>query len=199
MSWQPERKMTTFGDLSGRHLLVTGASSGLGAHFGRMLAASGAVVTLAARREEILRELAGEIGAPCRYVMMDVTDPASVEAAFMRAEELSGPIAGVVNNAGVAGTGAALELAASEWDRIVDTDLKGVWLVAQAAARAMVRQRQRQCLMVEWRWRRRRRARTQRAKATTTSCASSCSSKRDPAVYRPRLSRARHPHMASIP
>jgi NAD(P)-dependent dehydrogenase (short-subunit alcohol dehydrogenase family) len=127
-----------FNDLAGRHILVTGASSGLGAHFGRVLAAAGAVVTLTARREQALAELAGEIGGTCRYTVMDVTDAASIEAAFDRAEALAGPVVGLVNNAGVTVTKPVLELEAPDWDRVLDTDLRGVWLVAQAAARRLV-------------------------------------------------------------
>ena len=129
-------------DIADRHVFVTGASGGLGEHFARLLATAGAVVTLTARRERELAEIVDQIradGGRAGYVVMDVTDGGSIEAAFDRAEETAGPVVGLVNNAGVAVTRAALDLDPNDWDRVLDTDLKGVWLVAQSAARRMVR------------------------------------------------------------
>ena len=126
-----------------KHVLVTGASSGLGEHFARFLAGTcGATVTLAARREAALAQTVEDIGASggrAQSVVMDVTDSASVERAFDRAEERFGPVTVLVNNAGVASTGAALDLDEGGWDQVIDTNLKGVWLAAQSAARRMVR------------------------------------------------------------
>ena len=127
-------------DIAGRHVFVTGASGGLGEHFARLLAAAGAVVTLTARQERELAEIVGQIradGGRAGYVVMDVTDGGSIEVAFDRAEETAGPVVGLVNNAGVTVTRAALDLDPDDWDRVVDTNLKGVWLVAQEAARRM--------------------------------------------------------------
>lgn len=128
-------------DLTARHALVTGASSGLGAHFARTLARAGAVVTVAARRVQAsaavvdtIRAEGGEAGA----VTIDVTSVASIEDGLRQAEALSGPITVLVNNAGVALTCRALDLDEDGWDRVVDTDLKGVWLTAQAVARRLV-------------------------------------------------------------
>jgi NAD(P)-dependent dehydrogenase (short-subunit alcohol dehydrogenase family) len=126
-----------------KHVLVTGASSGLGQHFACFLAGScGATVTLAARREAALAQTVEDIGAGggrAQGVVMDVTDGASIERALDRAEAAFGPVAVLVNNAGVASTGAALDLDEAGWDHVVDTNLKGAWLAAQAAARRMVR------------------------------------------------------------
>ncbi|MBZ0249579.1 MAG: SDR family oxidoreductase, partial [Burkholderiales bacterium] len=71
-------------------------------------------------------------------VALDVTDPASVEAAVRRAAGLAGPIDILVNNAGVADTKASLELTEADWRRVLDTNLDGAWRVAQAVAKAMV-------------------------------------------------------------
>src|SRR5580704_15184460 len=98
--------------LSGRHALVTGASSGLGRHFASVLAAAGATVTVAARRETALAETVAALvasGAKAQAVRMDVTDATSVERAFAEAEAGQGAVTIVINNAGVTMTRAALE------------------------------------------------------------------------------------------
>jgi NAD(P)-dependent dehydrogenase (short-subunit alcohol dehydrogenase family) len=130
--------------LSGRHALVTGASSGLGRHFAGVLAAAGASVTVAARREAALAQTVEAVrasGAQAHAVRMDVTDEASVEHAFAAAEEQFGPVGVVINNAGVTFTRPALEVAETDWTSLIDTNLKGGWLVAQHAARRMIHHR----------------------------------------------------------
>ncbi len=131
--------------LDGKHVLVTGASSGLGEHFARVLAASGARVSLAARREAALARTVADIaaqGGQAQAVVMDVTDAAGIERALERAEAGFGPVTTLVNNAGVTVTRAALDLDEAAWDQVVDTNLKGVWLTAQAVARRIVQHRQ---------------------------------------------------------
>ncbi len=127
--------------LTGRHALVTGASSGLGRHFAGVLAAAGASVTVAARRETALAETVSSIkasGAKAQAVRMDVTDATSIERAFVEAEADQGAVTIVINNAGVTMTRAALEVAERDWSSILDTNLKGTWLVAQQAAKRMI-------------------------------------------------------------
>ena len=127
--------------LNARHALVTGASSGLGRHFAGVLAAAGARVSVAARRDVALAQTVLAVrtsGAQVQSVRMDVTNAGSVEQAFAVAEAQFGPVGILVNNAGVTGTRAALDVAESEWSRVIDTNLKGSWLVAQHAARRMV-------------------------------------------------------------
>jgi len=129
-------------DMSGRNVLVTGASSGLGRHFAQVLAGSGARVAIAARRTERLEELQAEIeahGGRALPVALDVRDAASVREAVACAETELGPIHVLVNNAGVADSKPILEMDEEDWDRVVDTNLKGAWLVAQETARHMVR------------------------------------------------------------
>lgn len=123
-------------NLHGRRALVTGAASGFGAHFAQVLAGAGADVVLTGRRLAPLQSLAAQIrsdGGQATALSMDVCDPASVAAAL----EAAGPLDIVINNAGVTRTAPVLEQSLQDWDTILDTDLKGVFLVAQAAARAM--------------------------------------------------------------
>jgi NAD(P)-dependent dehydrogenase (short-subunit alcohol dehydrogenase family) len=128
-------------DLSGKVALVTGASGGLGLHFARTLSGAGAKVALAARRADRLeanvatiKEARGEAVA----VAMDVTEPESVERAVAEVVDRLGPATIVVNNSGVASTQTALDLDPADWDRILDTNTKGAWLVARAAVRKLI-------------------------------------------------------------
>jgi NAD(P)-dependent dehydrogenase (short-subunit alcohol dehydrogenase family) len=129
-------------NLSGHRALVTGASSGLGRHFATTLAKAGASVAVAARRADKLAEVAQEIeAAGCRptvSVSMNVTDRASVQNALDRLIGEFGVPDIVVNNAGVSDTKRALSYDDDDWDRIVNTNLKGAWIVAQESARRMV-------------------------------------------------------------
>jgi NAD(P)-dependent dehydrogenase (short-subunit alcohol dehydrogenase family) len=127
--------------LSARHALVTGASSGLGRHFAGVLAAAGARISVAARREAALAQTVETIrasGAQAQSVRMDVTDAGSVEQSFAAAEAQFGPVGILINNAGVTGTRAALDMTDNDWSSVIDTNLKGSWMVAQHAARRMI-------------------------------------------------------------
>jgi len=124
-------------DLSGQTALVTGASSGLGRQFARALGAAGAHVIAAARRADRLAEtvdLVTSDGGTARAIEMDVADGDSVDAAFADI----GAVDIVVNNAGVASTKKILDWTEEDWDHIMDTNLRGAWMVANAAAKAMV-------------------------------------------------------------
>jgi NAD(P)-dependent dehydrogenase (short-subunit alcohol dehydrogenase family) len=129
--------------LDGRHVLVTGGSSGLGRFFASLLAARGARVTVAARRADALAKTVEDIGAAngqAHSVVMDVTAAAGIERALDAAEARFGPVEILVNNAGVTATRPALDQDEADWDKVIDTNLKGVWLVAQAAGRRMAKQ-----------------------------------------------------------
>lgn len=124
-------------DLSGKTALVTGASSGLGAHFARCLGAAGATVVLAARRADRLRTLQAELAMAtiaARSVELDVQSGESIGKAL----DAAGPLDIVVNNAGISIVKPALEMPEEDWDAVVDTNLRGAWLVAQGAARRWV-------------------------------------------------------------
>jgi len=121
-------------DLGGKVALVTGASSGLGAHFAHCLGDAGASVVLAARRADRLESLQAELskkGVTAKAVDLDVQSAESVAAAL----EAAGPLDVVVNNAGISIVKPALEMPEKDWDAVVDTNLRGAWLVAQGAAR----------------------------------------------------------------
>ena len=128
-------------DLNGQVALVTGASSGLGAQFARVLAQAGASVVLAARRVDRLQALQGELrqaGAKAHVVALDVADVSSVDAAVGSAEALAGPIDILINNAGTSSTQRLLDVRPEDFDHVLNTNLRGAFFVAQAAARRML-------------------------------------------------------------
>lgn len=126
--------------LQGSVALVTGASSGLGRHFAQVLANAGATVAIAARRMELLQDLARQIesqGGRAFPVRMDVTNSESVSEAFTQVESQLGVATIVVNNSGVAVSKPVLEQTEADWDFVVDTNLKGAFLVGTEAARRL--------------------------------------------------------------
>ncbi len=127
-------------DLTGRVALVTGASSGLGHRFARVLANNGATVIAGARRADRLEKLTEEIadtGGAAHGVALDVTDPGSVKAALDAAEEIAGTPTILVNNAGTADMTFALEMSDEDWRRVLDVNLDGVFRVARDGAKRM--------------------------------------------------------------
>ena len=121
--------------------LVTGASSGLGARFARVLAANGALTILAARRIERLKDLRAEIeaaGGAAHVVPLDVTDHDSIRDAVEQAERDVGPIDILINNSGVSSTQRLVDVAPLDFDLIMGTNLKGAFFVAQAVAQRMI-------------------------------------------------------------
>ena len=129
-------------DLEGEVALVTGASSGLGRRFAEVLAANGATVFAAARRADRLDSLVSEIedlGGKAFAVPCDVTDRESVSRAFDAAEANAGTVTVVVNNAGIARPGRALEFSEDQWREVMATNLDAVYAVSQEAGQRMVK------------------------------------------------------------
>lgn len=123
-------------NLTGKRALVTGASGGLGAHFAKTLAAAGADVIIAARRKEAMDAVAQEIAATghtCTAIELDVTSSSSIagNAAIFAEVDI------LVNNAGIAREAPALDQREEDWDAVIDTNLKGMFLMSQAVGRAM--------------------------------------------------------------
>lgn len=126
--------------LHGKLALITGASSGLGAHFAGLLAQAGARVAVAARRVDKLDITVNSIqaaGGEARAFALDVSDNNSVCACFDELAHWGVPDI-VVNNAGVTVTRPALEQSVGDFEHVLDTNLKGSWLVSTEAARRLV-------------------------------------------------------------
>jgi NAD(P)-dependent dehydrogenase (short-subunit alcohol dehydrogenase family) len=127
--------------LAGRVAVVTGASSGLGLHFARVLAAAGASVALMARRTDRLTAGVEEItaaGGTARAFALDVADAASIGPALDAAQDALGPLSIMINNAGVGGEGMALDIPVEVWDDTFAVNVRGVFFGAREAARRML-------------------------------------------------------------
>lgn len=128
-------------DLTGSVALVTGASSGLGRRFAAVLAAAGAAVAACARRADRLAELVAEIegrGGRAIAVALDVTDADSIAAAVSTAESELGVVDVLVNNAGIPDAQYATRMPLDLVDRVLDTNLRGPWLMSCEVARRLI-------------------------------------------------------------
>ena len=127
--------------LDGRTALIAGASSGLGARFAELYASAGANVILGARRTDRTEELADRIssgGGQALAVPLDVTDEGSVVACYDAAEERFGTVDTIVANAGMSVAGRATDVPADRAQALLDTNFKGVYLVAREGAKRLI-------------------------------------------------------------
>ena len=128
-------------DLSGRVAMVTGASSGLGEQFARVLSRAGAGVVLAARRIERLKTLRAELeadGGDAHVVEMDVSDTDSIRAAVAHAETEMGTIDILVNNSGVSTTQKLVDVSPDDFDYVMGVNTRGAFFVAQEVGKRMI-------------------------------------------------------------
>jgi len=127
--------------LAGKVAVVTGASSGLGERFAELLSGAGAAVALAARRTDRLTALAGRIngaGGKAITVKLDVNDYDNIQAAFAEIGEKLGGVDILINNSGVNKQGRIVDVTPEDFDFTMNTNAKGAFFVAQAAAKDMI-------------------------------------------------------------
>ncbi len=121
--------------LDGKHIAITGASSGFGHHFAGVLAAAGGKVSLGARRVEKIQDRVDEInasGGRASGARLDVTDSVSITEFFDAAEAAFGPVNVLINNAGIeAGAKTYMMIDDDDWDSVIDTNLKSAWLMSK--------------------------------------------------------------------
>lgn len=128
-------------NFEGKVALITGASSGLGARFAKVLAMAGAQVVLASRRIDRLKELRAEIeaeGGAAHVVALDVTDYASIKSAIAHAETEAGPIDILINNSGVSTQQKLVDVTPEDYSFVMDTNQRGSFFVAQETAKRMI-------------------------------------------------------------
>lgn len=126
-------------DLGGRTALVTGASRGIGREIALALGAAGANVACVATHEQLLSEVAAKIGPNALAVKANVAAPAECEAAVAKCVERFGGLDILVNNAGITRDNLLLRMKEEEWDAVVDTNLKGPFLLMKAASRHLMK------------------------------------------------------------
>jgi len=127
--------------LNGKAALVTGASGGIGAAIARTLHAQGAVVALSGTRRDALESLTAELGERAFACPADLRDAAAADSLVEAAEEAAGPLAILVNNAGLTRDGLALRMGDADWQAVLEVDLAAPFRLARAALRGMLRRR----------------------------------------------------------
>lgn len=127
--------------LDGKVALVTGASGGIGSAIARALHAQGATVVLSGTRREALEGLAGELGVRTHVCPADLADPSAPDALLAAAEAAAGPLAILVNNAGLTRDMLALRMKDEEWQKVLDVDLTAPFRLCRAALKGMLRRR----------------------------------------------------------
>lgn len=135
--------MKNYFDVSGKNAIVTGASSGLGRQFALCLAEQGANVAIMARRVNKLEEVKAEVealGVKCVVAQCDVTDSAQVKAAVDKAVSELGRIDILINNAAAGFATPVVETTDEQWERVIDTNVNGVFYVAREVGRHMLEQ-----------------------------------------------------------
>ncbi len=132
-------------DLTGQVALVTGASSGLGRRFAKVLAACGAKVAVTGRRVDRLDEVAAEIhadGGVAAPLALDVTDADQLIAVVAQAEQALGPVNILINNAGVPDAQRATKMPLDLIDRVLDTNLRAPFILSCEVARRLMEAKQ---------------------------------------------------------
>ena len=124
--------------LDGRVALITGASSGFGAHFARLYAKAGAKVVLGARRVDRIEALAAEIGADALAVPLDVGDDASTVAAYDAAQARFGTVDTIVANAGMSHAGRATDVSVEGLRQLLDANFLGAYLTLREGAKRLI-------------------------------------------------------------
>ncbi|MBO0711621.1 MAG: 3-oxoacyl-[acyl-carrier-protein] reductase [Acetobacteraceae bacterium] len=127
--------------LDGKSALVTGASGGIGSAIARALHAQGAVVVLSGTRKDALDQRAASLGERAHVCPADLADPHAADALIEAAERAAGPLAILVNNAGLTRDGLALRMRDEDWQAVLDIDLAAPFRLARATLRGMLRRR----------------------------------------------------------
>lgn len=141
--WRESGSMKNYFDVQGRNAIVTGASSGLGRQFALCLAEQGANVAIMARRVNKLEEVKREVevyGVKCVVAPCDVTDTEQIKTAVAMAHNELGRIDILINNAAAGFSTPVVETTDEQWERVIDTNVNGVFYVAREVGKIMLEQ-----------------------------------------------------------
>jgi 3-oxoacyl-[acyl-carrier protein] reductase len=127
--------------LDGKVALITGASGGIGAAIALTMHAQGAIVALSGTRRDALQSVAAHLGERAFVCPADLRDAAEPDALIEAAEQTAGPLAILVNNAGMTRDMLALRMRDEDWQAVMDVDLSAPFRLARAALRGMLRRR----------------------------------------------------------
>lgn len=128
-------------DLTGKNVLVTGATGGIGRAIAEAFHAQGAIVTLSGTREAVLQEIADSLGERVHFVPCNLSDKASVEALVPAAIEAMGSIDILVNNAGITRDGLFMRMKDEDWDDVIAVNLTAAFRLSRAVMRGMMKAR----------------------------------------------------------
>ena len=128
-------------NLTGKTALVTGATGGIGGSIARALHAQGATVALSGTRQEVLEQLAAELGSRVFVVPADLSDKESVEALVPAAEAAMGSVDILVNNAGLTRDGLFMRMKDEDWELVLRVNLDAAFRLSRAAIRGMMKKR----------------------------------------------------------
>ncbi|MGA2941423.1 MAG: 3-oxoacyl-[acyl-carrier-protein] reductase [Xanthobacteraceae bacterium] len=128
-------------DLTGKTALVTGATGTIGGRIARTLHAQGATVTISGTRQEVLEQLAGQLGERVHVLPCNLADAAAVETLVTRSEEIMGQLDILVANAGVTRDNLLVQLRDEDWDQVIAINLSATFRLTRAAVRGMMRRR----------------------------------------------------------
>ncbi len=127
--------------LSGKNALITGATGGIGSEIAKALAKQGAKLVLSGTREEKLQELVAQIGGDAKYLTCNLSDTASVDSLFDRAEEVLGQIDILVCNAGITKDNLILRMKDDDFNQVIDVNLKSTFILNRNAIKKMMRRK----------------------------------------------------------
>ncbi len=127
--------------LTGKNVLVTGATGGIGSAIAKALAKQGAKLVLSSTKEERLQELAAEIGGDVKYIACNLSDAVAVDALFDKAEELVGQIDILVCNAGITKDNLILRMKDDDFNHVLDVNLKSTFILNRNAIKKMMRRK----------------------------------------------------------
>jgi 3-oxoacyl-[acyl-carrier protein] reductase len=128
-------------DLTGKNVLVTGASGGIGGEIARLLHASGATVGISGTRLEPLQALAAELGERAHVLTCNLSDTAAVAELPKQASEVMGSVDVLVNNAGITRDNLLMRMSEDEWQSVLDVNLTATMLLCKGVLRGMMKAR----------------------------------------------------------